>query len=167
MKKLFATRRRKVAAVAILAILIAASAAMAAWLVTSNQGAGKARAGSLSAVTLETTLGNVSYPATGTARPGDPLDVTVKVTNPAANGALTIVSAKLNGATITPSGVGCGTGDFSPVNLTGLSIPLPVGTQEIVIPGLIKMSATAPSACQGNTIDINASGGVTITAATP
>lgn len=159
-KRCTRTRTRKLVILASLAILIAAGTALAAWLVQSDYGSSKGKVGALSMLTLEINASNITA-APGVAHPGDPVDMNVKVTNPVANGALTITQAMHD--TISPAipqtdKPGCDGSNFTKQSKTGLNIPLPASAtpQTITIPGLLKLNANAPTECQGATVTVGA-----------
>ena len=119
--------------------------AVAAWLVQSS-GSGYAKAGSLQPVTFQ----NMSATTPAELFPGQTGDGHVKLLNPNA-GTLNVVSVVRNtGLGISVDKVGCSAADIVVNNKTGLSIPLPAGVgTEIRIPGLVTLSASAPTECQG------------------
>jgi len=89
MRRLFATRRRKVAVAAVLALLVAA-AAWAAWLVIST-GTSSGKAGSLVAPTVTANDSGLA----GDLFPGTTGTLQMQVDNP--NGALVVEAVQQNG----------------------------------------------------------------------
>jgi len=156
------TRRRKaIAILAVLAVAIAATAAYAAWFV-QDVGEGKTRNGTISAITVAPgntvpTNGNQCYP-------GNTCDAHFQVTNPASNGALVVTAvAATPGSVGTTNNPACAVSNLTVEALSGLAIPLPTGTTEVVVPDAYRLSASAPNDCQGAVLTRE----VTLTASTP
>jgi hypothetical protein len=108
MKKLIATRRRKVAAIVTLLALVAVGVGIAAWVI-SGTGGGRGKVGSLQAPTVTAPA---SFTGTSTLLPGGSGDVQVLVSNP-------------NGVPLTITGFGLAARDDhadQPGRLPGLEL---------------------------------------------
>lgn len=140
---LIASRKRKIVA-ALLCLVLLPSAAVAAWLLTT-EGPGAASIGRLETPTVEAgTPINRMYP-------GQTGDAVIKVTNN--NDALVITSVMPGsggGSSSDPGG--CPTGHMTVNTLSSVSIPVPNGTSEIAIPNAFTLSSGAPNGCQGATM---------------
>jgi hypothetical protein len=147
MRNLIRTRKRAVLRGVVVGTIAAiATLSVAAWLQDSS-GAGAGRIGQLQTVTL--TAGNANDPLL----PGGSADAAVVLDNP--NQQLQVVSAGLGQESggITPNDSGFDTNDCPASNVTapqrnGLSIPVPTGSNPVVIPDLWQLAANAPTGCQ-------------------
>lgn len=145
------TRRRKVALGAVV-LLATAGAGMAAWLTTVDSPPARGKF-----VTLTVTKSAPVAAGGAACLPGNPCDGTIRLNN--TNGApLTLTgftAAGASGTAVINSGGGGAcipndiTGAVAIPAKTGLAIPVPVGSSDIVIPGLFSVSATLISACAG------------------
>jgi hypothetical protein len=156
MKRLIATRRRKVAAIVTLLALVAVGVGVAAWLVSGN-GPGTAKTGSL----IGPTISAPSWSGTtGLLLPGSVGDVEVSIQNQNST-ALTITSFQANGSTITTD---------QGINCTGVNFTTPSGTVAVpqIVPansttavrlvGAIGLIANAPGGCQNAVVTLGGSG---------
>jgi hypothetical protein len=135
------TRKRKtIAALAVLALVIVA-AALAAWFVSSN-GSGSAKAGTLVAPTVTAATLPIGDTFPGPTPTGT---LSLQISNP--NGALILTDVSSTGPATVTSG-SCSTTIDVPV-ITGLSLSVPTGSSRIDIPTAVRMSSTAPTGCQG------------------
>jgi len=151
-KKLFGTRRRKIVAL-VVGIMMIASAAYAAWIVTGS-GDFKGKTG-----TFQTLA--VGAPPTLVADlfPGTTGDVQANIVNPnPAPLTLSSVTWAVSGITSSDQ-TNCPASNFTSINKTGLSIPLAASaTTSVTIPDALSMAANAPNGCQGGiTITVQAS----------
>lgn len=145
-RKLSFVRRHKRLAGLLLVFLLGCSVAAAAWLIQSH-GQGRAAIGTLNAPTVSAAS------VTGTPSlclPGGDCSAYLHIVNP--NGAL-VVSGTLpgDGTGGTDPG-GCPTTNLTANSTTGLSVPVPAGTSDIIVPGAFHLASTAPTSCQGNTL---------------
>lgn len=156
-RKLTATRKRKFAIAA--AAGVTCAVAWAAWLV-DGQGPGGTGAGQLQPLVVE--IGDTFPTGANRMTPGTTGDGHFRVTNP--NPPLTLVRAEPGAGVESPTtGLCTATAQVTTETLTGLSIPLPAGTSQVVVPDLYRLAATAPDACQG----INFAKPAKLTASTP
>jgi hypothetical protein len=158
---LFGSRTRAVIVLGVIALLIASSAALAAWL-TTGSGTGKAKLGQLQTF----TIADATNAPTKTCTPGGTCDLAVKITG--TSGPLTITSVAPNGTPSNPAGTaGCASSSQSGIavrSLSGLSVAVPAGGGDnIIIPDAVSLASTAPDACQGTTWSLPA----TVSASTP
>lgn len=145
--RLFRNRSKKwwVAAVAVIALIVVASA-WAAWTFMAS-GTGSDKTGSFTAPTI-------AKPTSPTADllPGGTGAWQATVNNPNAS-ALVLTALTVNGAPIVNGAAGCLSSNVTTASKTGLSIPVPAGTSQVSVPGVFTLAATAPIACMGVTID--------------
>ncbi len=145
-KRLFATPRRAIVTVSILA-LIAAGSAYAAWLYTAN-GNGVARVASISSPTI-----NAVPTVTGDLLPGQTTALQFNVTNP---NSIPMTLTQVGGAftMVAQTPATCPSTNFNLVTAatTNLTIVIPVGTTTISVPGAVSMLASAPQACSGQLV---------------
>jgi hypothetical protein len=154
MRRIFATRRRKVLAGVSALGLIIATAAFAIWLI-GGSGAGSARSGSLSAVFFNPNPGAAPEDLVPAAAPTGTYAMTV--TNPNA-GNLVLRSLTQNGNASSSSEADCPGTNVTLPALTGLSIPIPSGVTVVTIPNAVRMQPDAPTGCQSRTFTIDVTG---------
>jgi hypothetical protein len=165
------TRRRKITVLATTLVLATTSVALAAWLVSTNNGRGRGKVATLDAPTVSSPA---AFTGAGNLTPGQTGDVQVLVTNPN-NAALAFVIAGDNGMTFTPTAGSCPASAFSanPVGATTSTpalIPANAVNLAVTLHGLIKLAATAPDACQGSEVAIggtNSATGILVNWTTP
>lgn len=161
MRKLYATRRRKLVAVLAVLALLVVSAAFAAWIVGARSGARAQTATIVSPTVVPTATPN------GNLFAGGSVPLAVDVTNPTSNPPLNLVSiATTNVSTtdiVSSNEAGCPDANFTVGQSaqTGLSIPvantgLPI---KVNLPGqTLNLAANAPTACMGVTVTVSAGG---------
>jgi hypothetical protein len=158
------TKRRAIIAGIVIA-LAAASVAAAAWMLNAN-GPATAKIGSL---TGGVTIGNqLAYP-TGDLLPGGSAgSVFIKVSNTSGM-PLKITNVSSSGSVSVQTPATCPSSNVTFTGAGALTTPVtvPAGTSDVLIPGSafatgegLRLSAAAPSACQGQTIDL---GTITVT----
>jgi hypothetical protein len=146
MRSILSTRRRKVLATfAACAVAGLAGLAIAAWL-TSGEGPGSARVGQLQAPTV--TAGT----AVGALLPGETGAAAFRIANgnPIPLKVIAVDLAAADGGSGVP---GCSFMHLNVVPATGLDVPVPTGTNDVVVPGAFRLSADAPTECQGATLE--------------
>lgn len=142
-KALFGTWRRRAATGAVL-LLVTGGVAYAAWTLSAT-GPGAGKVGSLSALTVTagTPVGD-TFPSTSATG-----SLAFQVTNP--NSALIVTGVDATALPPFTTDPSCPASLFSWAgngSVSGLSIPLPTGTTNIVIPNVVKLDPSAPTACQ-------------------
>jgi hypothetical protein len=148
MKRLFAGRRRKTAAVLTSLALIGAGAGIAAWIIQAD-GDGRAKIGTLAAPVV--SAGTAS--ATSQCYPGTSCAASYSIQNP--NPVGLIVTAVVNpGSTqVSSNQAACPEAHMTRNDLSGLSIPVPANlTTTVEVPGRYTLSSSAPTGCQGVSI---------------
>lgn len=145
------TKKGIIALLAVIALIVAACA-VAAWIVASD-GAARGKAGTLTPPTVSKGLAASAIPAT----PGNPGSLSVSINNPAANGPLVITGWTINAGQLSSSDQSnCPAANFN-LNARTLTTPqyvaVPTGVTEIQLPMAMTVLPTAPSACQGVTVD--------------
>jgi hypothetical protein len=161
MKRLIATRRRKVAAVTAVLALVCVSVAAAAWLVTSLNGNGRTKVASLSVPSIAMPP---SFSGAGNLFPGGNGDVQVNITNPN-NVPLNIVGILGSTATFTPTNPAtCPPSNFtlnaSGVSATPSTVPANASGFAVTLNNLVHLAASADTLCQGQ--DVQITGGIRI-----
>jgi hypothetical protein len=155
MRGLFKTRRRKLAAGLTVLALVGAGAAVAAWLVTSTNGSGKAKVSSLIAPTVSEP--SVYTGPGGQLFPGGTGTVEALVTNP--NGTpLNVTGFSFDGSgTFEGLPPGCTADNFTLVPGT-VAVPaqVPAGAVNLLVrfQDAIALSGQAPTQCQGATVSV-------------
>ncbi len=149
-KRLFATPRRAIVTVAILALIVTGSA-YAAWTFLNVSGGATAQGVSISAPTV--TAAGPTFPGTATQlTPGADGDVVISVTNNNTV-ALKLTSVDISVGNVTSTNqAGCPGSTWvtwNTGNISALNISIPTGTTTVVIPNAVKMGAGAPVACNG------------------
>jgi hypothetical protein len=138
--------------VALLLVVLAAVAltgfAIAQWL-TSGTGPGKAKGASVPAVTFTADAAPTAdlYP-TGTATG----TWAATASNP--GGPLVLSDLHQTAPTQSSDSSNCPANNVTIPDVAGLSTPVPAGTSSIAVPNVVRMAASAPSACQGVTFTI-------------
>ena len=140
-------RKRRILVGVVLAALITAAVAYAAWT-TSGTGPGKAKGGRLQALVVEQPTADPAglLPGSTNGKLG------LKVTNPASV-PVTLTSVVPNGA-ITSSNGGCPASNVEFAPQTGLTIVLPAGSSQEIEVGGMSMQAGAPNECQDVTFTV-------------
>lgn len=170
LRKLVSTRRRKVAAVIAVGILVATGAGLAAWLLTLNDVPANSKLGTLNVVAMSPT----GYPAKA-LYPGSTGDVVVKLNN-TGDGALKITQFGANSqppkvTNVTdPSGSDC-TAQMIQSHITWIAgnpnLTVPVGVNELTLPNALSADSTLPNECQGATFSLDPTQGLFLTISTP
>jgi hypothetical protein len=143
-------KRKILAALAVMAVIIGGGVAYAAWTAGgTGSGAAKAATAQPLVVTAGTTTADL-YPGFTQG------DVFLKVANPNPY-AVNITS--LTPGTITTSSGTCAASNITVAPATGLSINVPAGATAaaVTVPNIVSMIAAAPDACQNVTFTITVS----------
>lgn len=172
MRRIFATRRRKVFAAIFTSVLVA-GAGFAAWTVITSSGSGAGKTGSLAAPTITngTVLVADTFPSSpaGSFNPTGTLTMTID--NPNA-GALTLTgfsidddavvggnaqcdfagAAGRNATNLFVDGQGSAAQAAPPGVVSGLSIAVPPGSSQVNVPAIIGLTSDTPTECQNQTI---------------
>jgi hypothetical protein len=141
------TRKKKIAAVVVLALVVV-SAAVAAWFVQSL-GTGAGKFGTLSAPTVSahdgafTGVADFIFPGTSGS-----IGFSIENNNPTA----LILTALAPNGPITGSGGTTCTSHVTFSSMTGLSVAVPVGVTLIRVPNALAADAATPSECQGTSL---------------
>lgn len=141
-------RKRTVVVLVGVLALIAASAGLAAWLI-SSQGGGKSAIGAFQAPQVSAATDSAADTATNKCTPGSNCDVVLQVSNP--NGALVltgIVPGSLGMYELT-SNSQCPATNLTVKTVTGLSVPVPAGSSTVIVPNGAMLASEAPTECQG------------------
>lgn len=147
----FKSRKSKVLG-AVVGFLAAGSLAFAAWSVFPSGNAYTRTGAAPTAIVMTMNASEVTTAVTTPLTPGQTGSVAVKVNNTSAY-ALILKAVDFSGSYTTLSGSTCDQpANFSTPDLTGLSIPVPVGTSTLVIPAAVTMGANAQTVCASDTI---------------
>lgn len=147
LRTLFGSRKRKVATATAVVAMAACGTALAAWLISST-GPGAGAIGSLTAPTIQ--AGSIDGSA---CLPGGTCSAYLDVNNPNSTDlTLTGLSAG-TGTGTTSKGTSCPISNISISSsvASGLSIDVPSGDKQVVVPAVFMLSPSAPTACQGAT----------------
>lgn len=173
MQKVFRTRRRKVIAVLVVLALVVASAALAAWLVSST-GKARGKASSLAPVTF-VPASSAEIGTAGDLLPGGTGSVWIKATNPSSVPMVVQSAARPGGGTqagliVSSDPTGCPASNVTDTLAGGPKVytaadslpPIPANASGVLVrlPGVLAMSSTAPNACQGVDFLLDDIGGV-------
>jgi hypothetical protein len=158
-RKLIATRRRRVA-LALVTTLITASAAWAAWTIISSNSPGAGRTASLQAPTVVAPTDTELAGVTGVvnAVPGGAGDIVVKVSNPNSV-PLTYLSATDNGAPIsTDDSTACPTANLvkqiPSAAGTGTGTVASGATSFVLLKSAYALTGSAPNGCQSRRVNV-------------
>jgi hypothetical protein len=148
LKTLF-SGKRKYAAIG-LAVLVIPSSAMAAWFITAH-GQANAHIGRLQAPTVVQ-----GQPPAGSMLPGQTGPGAFAVTNPNSSALEVYATAVGDGTAITYNDEDCPASNITAVATTlATPITIPPGTTQIVVPDTVKLSANAPTGCQGRDLSVD------------
>jgi hypothetical protein len=154
MKRLFKRcygTKRATALSSIVVVLVTATAAWAAWLLTAPAVPFKTQTGSLATVTFNAyTAGEVgtTLASGGKLMPGGTANLFIHTVNPNPVGVTTRTIAN---SVITNDQVAtCPNTNFSMVPAAFAGVAVPTGTSDLIIPGGISLSATAPGGASGS-----------------
>jgi hypothetical protein len=165
---LVGTRRRKIGLLAILAVLICAAVAIAAWNV-SSQGRGKGKGGRLVAPTITMPTSAELAAVEGDLLPGGLGSMWVEITNPntrtvyvhnayAANHNPRVHSDDATNCDSTFVSLNPGFTNFPGINYTAADgiPPIPAGASDVLVklPRVIQMAENAPDGCQDVTFSV-------------
>jgi hypothetical protein len=149
-RKLFGSRKRKLATLLVIGSLVAAGAGIAAWLVQS-EGLGAGKVATLTPPTVAPAT------ATTTMAPGQSGTLAFNITSVATNPTLKLVGVVQQPQGASPSNLpaGCGGQSFTVVTDMTTNISIPPGVTTFVELPLISLNADAPTECQGATPRVN------------
>jgi len=132
-------------------VLVAATAALAAWILTASNTTWVTKAGTLNNVTFSAA----AFPTSGTLLPGGTNGLSAAVNNPNST-PVTIRSttgmSTVNGAVLP---AGCSPSNFSVQTAAFVGVSIPPGASTVNIPGAISMDSAAPTECQGVNVEVN------------
>ena len=143
--------RKALATAAACALAGIASLAFAAWL-TDSVGQGSTKVGPL----VQPTVTPIASPSTAGCLPGGDCAGNYRVNNTNAGPLVLTGVSTVVGDTGTTTIPACPFTNLSINAKTGLSIPIPTGTSDVVVPGAYRLSADAPNACQGAVLTASA-----------
>jgi hypothetical protein len=130
-----------------LAALVIPGSAMAAWFITSH-GMGSAKVGNLQAPTVES-----GYPPAGQLLPGQTGPAAFAVTNPNSSPLELYATAVGDGTGTTTDDELCPASNMTSLAKTlATPIVIPPGQTQVIVPDAVKLSANAPTGCQGRTL---------------
>ena len=119
-----------------------------AYFTSNGSGSGVATVGSVQGITVLEATGT----ATNKLSPGTSGDLLIKINNP--NTFPVTITALSGNGTVTGSGVGCTTTAVSVPSETSLSINVPPGNDNIVVPNGVSMGLGSDNGCQGSTFQV-------------
>ncbi|HWH11107.1 MAG TPA: hypothetical protein VG165_08260 [Solirubrobacteraceae bacterium] len=142
------TKRRKIAVLSVLALLVVAGSAFA-YFTTTGSGTGTATVGTSSAVTLNGTIATTLYP--GTTSP-----VSFTVDNPS-SGSQRVATIHLASVTADGTHSTCAVADFTMPDVTVNQVFAHGTGETVTATGTLTMANTGISqdACQGATLTLN------------
>lgn len=144
-KRRFFTKKKLLAGLAVIALVVIGTAA-AAWVFTTG-GDGGAKGATASATNLTITQGT----GPTACSPGGQCDLYLAVNNSNST-PVTLTAVAKNGAHTTTGS--CTASNIVVSDKSGLIINVPTGASTVAIPNMVSMVASAPVACAGTTISV-------------